>query len=65
MEACNKLAQFFAADMEKAKPIGAKPRDIPTQLLILDRSFDMAAPLVHEYTYEASESSPKPCPEVP
>mmetsp|Transcript_13956 Transcript_13956/g.25769 ORF Transcript_13956/g.25769 Transcript_13956/m.25769 type:complete len:650 (+) Transcript_13956:79-2028(+) len=54
MEVCNQLAQYFSAEMEKAKPIGAKPRDIPTQLLILDRSYDMAAPLVHEYTYEAA-----------
>lgn len=32
---------------------GGKGEHIPCQLLVLDRSIDMAATLVHEYTYEA------------
>eukprot|EP00403_Amphidinium_massartii_P022659 CAMPEP_0178403624 /NCGR_PEP_ID=MMETSP0689_2-20121128/17465_1 /TAXON_ID=160604 /ORGANISM="Amphidinium massartii, Strain CS-259" /LENGTH=649 /DNA_ID=CAMNT_0020024585 /DNA_START=95 /DNA_END=2044 /DNA_ORIENTATION=+ len=53
-EMCNQFGQFFLADLENAKPVGAKPSDIPTTVLVLDRSFDLAAPLVHEYTYEAA-----------
>jgi len=50
--ACKAVAEQVQAELSVCRA-SAKDEQIPCQLLILDRSVDMAATLVHEYTYEA------------
>lgn len=51
---CAQVARQLCQELARHRrpaPRGTFP--VPCQLLIVDRSVDMAAPLVHEYTYEA------------
>lgn len=53
---CKDLAQQLQQELSvQRRPLGRsnKANDVPCQVLIVDRSVDMAATLVHEYTYEA------------
>lgn len=49
--ACRAIAEQVQAQLQ---PHRAQDGQVPCQLLILDRSVDMTATLVHEYTYEAA-----------
>lgn len=52
-ELCRIVARMLQEELSRSKPLREASAP-PCQLLILDRSFDMAATLIHDYTYEAS-----------
>ncbi|KAJ1515114.1 Syntaxin-binding protein 1, partial [Coelomomyces lativittatus] len=53
---CGKFAHMVAAEIEalmKMDPGYPSPDNLKGTLLILDRSFDVTAPILHEFTYQA------------
>jgi len=48
---CRDVAEQVLAELALDRPMPGQ--SVPCQLLIVDRSVDMAATIVHEYTYEA------------
>lgn len=50
--ACQAIAEQLQTELSVCRP-ATRDNQVPCQLLIVDRSVDMAATLVHEYTYEA------------
>ncbi|CAE7625276.1 KEU [Symbiodinium necroappetens] len=52
-ELCQDVAERVQRELSMHKSLTTQSHSKPCQLLILDRSIDMAAALVHEYSYEA------------
>eukprot|EP00439_Symbiodinium_sp_Y106_P069127 s2456_g11.t2 len=52
-ELCQDVAEKVQRELGMHKSLTTQSHGKPCQLLILDRSIDMAAALVHEYSYEA------------
>jgi len=51
---CQSVAEQVLSELALHKPLSQQLQGPPCQLLIVDRSIDIAATLVHEYSYEAS-----------